>query len=132
MTRFPGVVTLNEDHVPVMVGLDDDRISMVAGEVSIGEWLSGEYVVIDLGEGTFVIEAEEDSISFLPDDPDGFARGIVHDQEPDVASVPEPSPVSDTIVIKEGPPPQPSTVAAFYTLVAVTAALCIWAIISLF
>ena len=131
MTRFPGVVTLDEDHVPVMVGLDDDRISLVAGDVSIGEWQSGEYVVIDLGEGTFVIEAEEDSISFLPDDPDGFARGIGHDPEPAVAARPAVSPVSDTIVIKEGPRPQLSTVAAFYTLVVVTAALGIWAIISL-
>jgi len=130
MPRFPGVVTLNEDHVAVTVGLDDDRISLVAGEVPIGEWPSGEYVVIDLGEGTFVIEAEEDSISFHPDDPSGFARGL--GQEPDPQVTNEPAQSLDTIEIKEGPPPQPSTIVAFYALVVITAALGIWALISLF
>ena len=40
MTTFPGVATLKEDNVPVMVGLDDEKITLVSGEVSIGEWLA--------------------------------------------------------------------------------------------
>ena len=79
MTTFPGVATLKEDNVPVMVGLDDEKITLVSGEVSIGEWLAGHYEVIDLGAGEFVIEAEDDSIPFVPDDPSSFALGIHRD-----------------------------------------------------
>ena len=128
MTNFSGVVTLNEDRVPVTVGLVDDRISLVAGDVSIAEWEAGDYIVVDLGTGTFVIEAEEGSISFHPDDPGSFARGI--GQEPDVAPLVPPA-SSDTVLIKEGPAPKPSTLAGFYALVARTVALGTWALITL-
>ncbi|MGH8915392.1 MAG: hypothetical protein ACRDZM_12860 [Acidimicrobiia bacterium] len=129
MMTFRGVVTLDEDHIPAMVGLENETMSLVAGEVSIGQWPAGEYMVIDLGEGTFVIEVEEESIAFLPDDPGGFARRIAGEAQTAPAS--GSAPVSDTIVVKEGPPPQASTVAAFYTLVVVTAALGIWALVTL-
>lgn len=130
MTEFSGVVTLDQDDVHVMVGLEDDKISLVAGEVSIAEWQSGEYVVVDLGKGTFVIEADEGSISFQPDDPGSFARGI--GQRPGQDSRPGPAarPL-DTIVVKDGPRPRPTTVAGFYALVVMTAALGIWALVSL-
>ena len=126
MTTFPGVATLKEDNVPVMVGLDDDKITLVSGEVSIGEWLAGHYEVIDLGSGEFVIEAEDDSISFHPDDPNSFALGIQRESETPVADR-----SSGTLVIKEGPPPKPATLAAFWVLAVITAALGIWATLSL-
>ncbi|MGH8951846.1 MAG: hypothetical protein ACRDX9_10500 [Acidimicrobiia bacterium] len=129
MTTFEGVATLHDDNVPVMVGLDDEKITLVSGEVSLGEWLAGEYSVVDLGSGAFVIEAEDDSIPFLPDDPGGFARGINRKPVPDGA--PDPTRSLDTIVIKEGPPPQTLTLIAFWVLAVVTAALGIWAVISL-
>lgn len=132
MTEFPGVVTLNEDDVHVMVGLEDDKISLMAGEVSIAEWEAGEYVVVDLGKGTFVIEAEAGSISFHPDDPGSFARGIGQAQKHERTPEPAHTRPLDTIEIKDGPRPRASTVAGFYTLVAVTAALGIWAFITLF
>jgi hypothetical protein len=126
MTTFPGVATLKEDNVPVMVGLDDDKITLVSGEVSIGEWLAGHYEVIDLGSGEFVIEAEDDSISFHPDDPNSFALGIQREPETPVADR-----SSGTLEIKEGPPPKPATLAAFWVLAVITAALGIWATLSL-
>jgi len=132
MTRFPGVVTLDEERVDVTVGLEGDKISLVAGDVSIGEWGAGEYVVVDLGSGTFVIEAEEGSISFHPDDPGGFARGIVGEPEPAAEDEPIRGRSLDTIEIKEGPPPGRATLLGFYALSAVTVALGIWALISLF
>jgi len=132
MTNFPGVVTLDEERVDVTVGLEGDKISLVAGDVSIGEWGAGEYVVVDLGSGTFVIEADEGSISFLPDDPGGFARGIVGEAEPSDVDEPAQSRSLDTIEIKEGPPPGRATLLGFYFLAAVTFALGIWALISLF
>ncbi|HSJ85476.1 MAG TPA: hypothetical protein VLA91_16870 [Acidimicrobiia bacterium] len=130
MTTFPGVVTLNDDNVPVMVGLDAERITLVSGEISIGEWLAGEYEVIDLGSGTFVIEADKDSIPFLPDDPGSFARGL--HREPVPATVSDRSAPMDSIEIKEGPPPKSATLVAFWLLVALTTALGIWAATALF
>lgn len=129
MITFPGVVTLNDDNFPVTVGLDEEKITLVSGEVPIGEWLVGEYEVFDLGSGTFVIEAEDDSISFLPDDPGSFARGL--HLEPVPATANDRSRSMDTIEIKDGPPPRPATVIAFWLLVAVTTALGIWAAIGL-
>jgi hypothetical protein len=128
MTTFPGVATLKEDNVPVMVGLDDEKITLVSGEVSIGEWLAGQYEVIDLGSGEFVIEAEDDSIPFLPDDPGSFALGI--QREPETPAATEPS--TATHQIEVGPPPKPATLAAFWVLAVITAALGIWATLSLF
>ena len=128
MTTFPGVATLKEDNVPVMVGLDDEKITLVSGEISIGEWLAGQYEVIDLGSGEFVIEAEDDSIPFLPDDPSGFALGIQGDPENPVST----NRPGATLEIKEGPPPKPATVIAFWVLAVFTAALGIWATLSLF
>ena len=129
MTTFPGVATLKEDNVPVMVGLDDEKITLVSGEVSIGEWLAGQYEVIDLGAGEFVIEAEDDSIPFVPDDPSSFALGIHRDTETPVAAAADRSP--GALEVKEGPPPKPATLAAFWVLAVITAALGIWATLSL-
>lgn len=128
MTTFPGVATLKDDNIPVMVGLDDERITLHSGETSIGEWLAGHYEVVDLGSGEFVIEAEDDSIPFVPDDPSGFAVGISRD-EPAPATV-GPGP-SDTMEVREGPPPRPATMVGFWLLAALTAALGIWATLSL-
>lgn len=128
MTTFPGVVTLNDDNVPATVGLDEERITLVSGEVSIGEWLAGEYEVIDLGSGTFVIEANDDSIPFLPDDPGSFARGL--HREP-VPAAPGRSSPMDSIEIVDGPPPQTATLVGFWILVALTTALGVWAAIGL-
>ena len=102
MTTFPGVATLKEDNVPVMVGLDDEKITLVSGEISLGEWLAGHYGVIDLGSGEFVIEAEDDSIPFLPDDPSGFAIGI---QRGDGDAC-QHRPLVGTTRGQEGPPPR--------------------------
>ncbi|HEU5113853.1 MAG TPA: hypothetical protein VFU96_11095 [Acidimicrobiia bacterium] len=128
MTTFPGVATLKEDNVPVMVGLDDEKITLVSGEISIAEWMAGQYEVIDLGSGEFVIEAEDDSIPFLPDDPSGFALGIRKETE---APIPGDR-SSTTLEVREGPPPKPATVIAFWVLAVFTAALGIWATLSLF
>jgi hypothetical protein len=128
MTTFAGVVTLNDDNVPVTVGLDEERITLVSGEGSIGEWLAGEYEVIDLGSGTFVIEANDDSIPFLPDDPGSFARGL--HREPVPAAAGRSAPI-DSIEIVEGPPPKTATLVGFWVLVALTTALGVWAAIGL-
>lgn len=125
MTQYRGIATIEDDQFPLTVSLDDDKLSLVSGEVSVGEWPAGAYLVIDLGEGTFIIEAEESSIPFQPDDPGDFARGL--SGETSTGTDEEVGP----IVVAESPPPKPATVAAFYTLVLVTVALGVWAFISL-
>jgi hypothetical protein len=127
MNQYRGIATFEDDQFPLTVGLDGERLSLVSGDVSIGEWPAGEYVVIDLGEGTFVIEAEKSSIPFQPEDPREFARGL-GSEAPTASrrSVP-----METVQVPEGPPPKPATLAAFYTLAAITLALAIWAVISL-
>jgi hypothetical protein len=127
MTTFRGVATLKDDNVPVMVGLDDEKITLVSGETSIREWLAGHYEVIDLGAGEFVIEAEDDSIPFHPDDPGGFAMGVLG--EPAAETID--ASASGSVVVREGPPPRAVTVVGFWVLAAITAALGIWATLSL-
>ncbi|HEX6146191.1 MAG TPA: hypothetical protein VF083_05385 [Acidimicrobiia bacterium] len=129
MTTFPGVATLNDDNVPATVGLDEGRITLVSGEVSIGEWLAGEYQVIDLGSGTFVIEADDDSIPFLPDDPGSFALGL-HRKPVPVSASGRSAPM-DSIEIVDGPPPRTATLVGFWILVALTTALGVWAALAL-
>lgn len=122
MTQYRGIATIEDDQFPLTVNLDDDKLSLVSGERSVGEWPAGAYLVIDLGEGTFVIEAEESSIPFQPDDPGDFARGLSGETSTEA---------DGPTVVAESPPPKPATIAAFYTLVVVTVALGIWALIAL-
>jgi hypothetical protein len=124
MTTYAGVATVEDDHLPIRVDLDEEKIILVSGETSIREWPAGDYKVIDLGSGEFVIEAEQDSIQFLPDDPGSFAKGVQGETAP--------APVrADTFEIRLGPPPRPLTLVGFWALAAVTAALGIWGFLSL-
>ncbi len=125
MTTYAGVATVENDHVPIRVDVDDEKITLVSGEVSIREWLAGDYQVIDLGSGEFVIESEKDSIPFLPDDPDRFAERLQGD------TTPERRP-GDGWEVRIGPPPRPLTLVGFWVLAAITAALGVWGALSLF
>jgi hypothetical protein len=125
VTTYAGVATVENDHVPVRIDLDEEKISLVSGEVSIREWLAGDYQVIDLGSGEFVIESQEDSIPFVPDDPRLFAEGI-HGEPQSV-----PGRIADTFEIRTGPPPKRLTLVGFWALAAVTAVLGVWGLISL-
>jgi hypothetical protein len=125
MTTYAGVATVENDPVPIRVDLDDEKITLVSGEISIRQWLAGDYQVIDLGSGEFVIESDEGSISFLPDDPRGFAKGVQREAVPEQRSVP------DTWEVRLGPPPKPLTLVGFWALVVLTTALGIWGFLSL-
>lgn len=142
MTNHSGVVAVENGGVHVTVGLGGTVVQLLAGDSKIGEWDTHECEITDNGDGTFAIAAEEETLSFMPDDPASFALGLseivtrpVVDQQ--VGTNPASSAVSDdvadgdTIEIVESPPPRKLTMVAFYAIAALTAVLGIWALITL-
>ncbi len=135
MTTFAGVVTLEEDLVPVTIGIDDDEVTLVSGRVEIGKWPANDCTFVQNGDGSWVIEAEDDSVAFLPDDPGRFAKGLAGHMLVDTdASGIETSPVQDDsesmALFSDGPAPNALTVVGFYALAALTLAMGVWAFIN--
>ena len=137
MTTFPGTVAFEDDLVPVTVGIDIDKITLISGEVEIGEWPTAECTFVEKGDGRWVIEAEDDSVFFLPDDPSRFAQGLaghlIIDTESltDTMSPTRAEAEAEVFVVAEGPKPKLLTLVGFCALCAVTFALGTWALLSL-
>jgi len=137
MTTFPGTVAFEEDRVPVTVGIDIDKITLISGAIEIGEWPAAECTFVEKGDGSWVIEAEDDSVFFLPDDPGLFVRGLAGHLIIDPSSLTDPTRASAThpgtaeFTVAEGPRPKPLTWVGFVALCLVTAALGVWALVSL-
>jgi hypothetical protein len=136
LTTFPGTVAFEDDRVPVTVAIDLDRITLISGEIEIGEWPAAECNFVEKGDGSWVIEAEDDAVFFLPDDPGRFARGLAGHLIIDPDSMAE-NPLTGTgtsaagFTVPEGPAPKPLTLVGFYALCLITVALGVWAAISL-
>ncbi|HEY6627746.1 MAG TPA: hypothetical protein VI193_02040 [Acidimicrobiia bacterium] len=122
--------------MPVMVGIDIDKITLISGEVEIGEWPTAECTFVEKGDGSWVIEAEDDSVFFLPDDPSRFAQGLAGHLIIDADALTETSAAhseadNGVFDVAEGPSPKVLTVVGFYALCAITLALGVWAAVSL-
>lgn len=109
---------LDDGRVPVTVDVGPDRIRLTTGETEIGTWPSGDFTIVEDGGGRFRIEAENDSLAFLPDDPGAFAATVVEEE-------------TGGLTGDEGGPPRRVTLTAFYALAFVTTALGLWALLSL-
>jgi hypothetical protein len=137
VTTFPGAVAFEDDLVPVTVGIDIDKITLISGEVEIGEWPAAECTFVEKGDGSWVIEAEDDAVFFLPDDPGTFAQGLAGhliidgDALTDAMRGTRASTDATVFTVPEGPAPKLLTVVGFYALCAVTLAFGVWAILSL-
>ncbi len=131
MATFSGVVTLVDNSVEVTVGLESETVTLTAGGVEVGRWSFDECAIREDGDGLWVIEAEEEALEFLPDDPDRFAETLANGSGSEAVAIEEAAIPSDPGVL-EGPPPKPVTMAVFYALSALTAALGLWALVSLF
>jgi hypothetical protein len=137
MTTFPGTVAFEDDRVPVTVGIDLDKITLISGEIEIGEWPAAECTFLEKGDGSWVIEAEDDSVFFLPDDPSRFARGLAGHLIIDPEALTERTGSTTTgagaegFTVPEGPGAKPLTLVGLYVLCLVTAALGVWALFGL-
>lgn len=138
MSLFDGVVTVEDDQVPVIIGLEEDGLRMSSGGAEIGEWTDGEYTIDHDGSGTYTITAEDESLRFVPSNPALFAAGLGEGDAPadagDATQTAPPRSASVPIVPADGdsPEPKPATVIAFYAIAGLTGALGLWALVSLF
>jgi hypothetical protein len=132
---YDGVVTIADDDIPVIVEIDDEHVRMSAAGTEIGEWATEECQIRHLAESTYSIQAENETLTFVPNQPSLFAVAVNGPAErpTHVALPPEPTPESPSGPRgqREAPPPQPITMGLFYGLCVLTAALAIWSLISI-
>ena len=135
MPLFDGVVLLDGEEIPVILGVEEDGIRLSSNGTEIGEWSDGDYR-LTAGDGdSFLIAADDDSLTFVPYRPDAFARtvGIERNREEPLEAVPRsPDGHASTSAPADAPPPKPLTRALFYTLAGTTALLGVWALLRLF
>lgn len=138
---YDGVVTLADDDIPVIVELDDDYVRMSAGGTEIGHWPADECQITHVSDTAYAITAENETLRFVPNQPDLFAAAVngapettylakPAEPEPESAPEAESAPTADDGV-REAPAPQPLTMGLFYALCLTTAALAVWALISI-
>jgi hypothetical protein len=143
--RYDGIVSLDEDEVEVVIDLDPERVHLRAGDIEIGDWAAGECAIARLGGGVYSITAENQSLRFVPRDPRLFEDGLNHGTGYRLSAPtqeghdhPRPGrhskilpPPAASMTETDAPPPKPLTRALFYVLAALTAALGVWALMSI-
>lgn len=139
MSLFDGIVTVEDNQVPVIIGLEEDRIRMSSGGAEIGEWVEGEYSIDQDGDGSYTITAEDESLRFVPTNPALFAAGL-HMEPPAPPSTPNGHPeqasgarppIPQGTDDRDVPEPKTITLGVFYALAGLTAMLGLWALVSL-
>jgi hypothetical protein len=132
MSIHDGVVTVAESEIPVIIELDDDRIRLSASGSEIGDWGTEECKITHVRDATYTIEAEEETLRFVPNQPGVFAaafNGGIEVVPTPLATDPEDDPAP--IEMGEAPPAKPMTMGLFYALCVLTAALAVWSVISI-
>jgi hypothetical protein len=137
---FDGVVAFDDQEVPVIIGLEESGIRMSVDGSEIGSWDNGDYTIDHDGDGSYTITAESESLVFLPTHPGLFAAGLSGGIAPiptsSVTTEIPPSPIAAAIDgarrdTQEEPAPKATTLIVFYALASMTAALGLWALITL-
>ena len=128
MSSYDGVVTLAEDDIPVIIELDDDIVRLSASGTEIGKWAKDECEIRHVANSTYAIRAENETLSFVPNQPVLFAAAV-DSSNGAIASIPGVAP--DRHQVREAPPPKPLTMGLFYALGVLTAGLAIWAVVSM-
>lgn len=136
MSIYDGVVTVDEDDVQVILGMDDDKIRLSAGGLEIGEWSADDCSIDPVGDGVFTITAENETLTFVPNNPTNFTAAIgggrvaVHESD-QASAAPEEVFVDESQLKEDTSSSNSLTMAAFYALAAITAVLGIWALVSI-
>ncbi|MFB3051232.1 MAG: hypothetical protein ACE1Z0_04515 [Acidimicrobiia bacterium] len=140
---YDGVINLDDNQIPVIIGFEDACLRMSSGGREIGEWAEGEYSIDYQGGSVYTITAENEALQFVPNNPSLFAAGLSGGVAPIPQSGAEHSETADLLseTAEEparrenreiAPPPKLWTLVAFYALVGVTIALGLWAALSIF
>lgn len=134
MPLFDGVVELDGEQIPVILGVEEGAIRLSSNGTEIGEWTEDEYRLEAIGSDSFVIAADDDALTFRPFRPDAFARTVGIVREPPAppkarTAATAPQPTGDGV--PSAPPPRALTRALFLTLAGTTAFLGIWALVQL-
>lgn len=131
---YDGVVTIAQDDIPVIVELDHERVRLSASGTEIGAWHAKDCHIRQVGEARYSITAEDETIEFVPNQPGLFAAALNGYDASRVTGPPrqeETPPPAGVVGASEVPPPKPVTMALFYALCVVTAALALWSLVSL-
>lgn len=141
MAIYDGFVSLGEEDVHVILGVEDDRVTLSSNGAEIGSWGSDEVSIRYQGSGTYTITAEGETLEFVPNDPDLFAIrfGEISDDQPTPAAngsgrharARPAGPDTYAADPEQAPPPRQITKIAFYALVGLTAFLGLWAVVSM-
>lgn len=141
MAIYDGFVSLGEDDVHVILGIEDDTVTLSSNGAEIGSWGSDEISIRYRGSGTYTITAEDETLEFVPNDQDLFAIrfGEISDDQPGPpangsgrhARAAGKGPEATAANVEEAPPPKQVTKIAFYALVGLTVFLGLWAVVSL-
>lgn len=133
---YDGVVTLDENDVPVTVELGDDHVRLSASGREIGQWRADQCHIAHVTDSIYTITAENQTLQFVPNHPSLFAaavNGNVRSPAPAAAtsSASDADEATPAIGDREAPPPKPLTMGLFYALCLATAALAVWSLLSM-
>ena len=144
MAIYDGHISLGDDRVHVILGVEEEKVTLSSNGREIGIWGPEEIEIRYLGNGRYAITAEDETLEFVPLDQDLFA--IQFGEIDDRPASPQPGSThgrhspsrtgqiagDDSLEpVSLAPPPRPVTRVAFYGLVAVTGGLGLWAAISM-
>jgi len=131
------MVTLDKTDVPVIVELDEDYVRLSASGTEIGNWSADECQIAHIGDTAYAITAEDETLHFVPNQPGLFAAAVSGASREPVPPPADPAPTSAGPVTHvadtsdDAPAPKPLTMGLFYALCVTTAALALWALVSL-
>jgi hypothetical protein len=135
---YDGVVTVAGDDIPVIVVFEGDNVRLSTSGAEIGEWPMNEFGISHVGDTTFELTADSETLRFVPNQPSLFAaevNGGLVDLSSDDAERPKAVAVTEDVpgskAILDAPPPKAFTMAMFYGLCALTAGLGLWSLASI-
>lgn len=145
MPLYDGVVTLADNDIPVIVELDEERVRLSASGTEIGDWKTEDCQISLVSDTTYAISAEDDILSFVPNQPVLFAAAVNGGggnghRKAEVPLPPDPESQDEVEAevepvaadgVREAPPPKPITMGFFYALCALTAGLAVWSLINI-